>query len=316
MSVESTTLRATAGPDDAGQRADVVLSRHHPQLSRRVAKQLALEGRLRIDGEKAKPSHRLQAGEALELRIPVRPATTFELEVLRESDAFVYVAKPSGVHTVALRPEEPGCLATAVASAFPRTRESSDDPRESGAVHRLDQATSGVVAFAKTREAWLGARALFDRREVVKDYVARTHGEWPPRAPEGSLPSWLEPFEAPPPLEGLEASDASAFRVRAALGRGEAKRSVSVRLDGQRATTIVEQLTRAESLCLRLRLVTGLRHQARVHLAWLGLPIDGDPLYGGRPAPRLMLHAYQLDLSAGFDDETAVTAKLDRAFFE
>ena len=306
MSEEPSPLRVVATQEDDGARADVVLSRHHPQLSRRVAKQLALEGKLRIDGAKAKPSQRVEPGVTLELRMPAAEHAAIDLALLHESEDFIYIHKPSGLHTVALRPDEPGCLATAVAKAYPYTRDASEDPRESGAVHRLDHATSGVVAFAKTREAWLAARALFDRREVVKDYMARSAGTWPPVAPEGSLPSWLEPFEAPSALPGLAVDGDEAFRIRAALGRGEVRRSVAVRLDGQRATTIAQKVVSAESLCLRLRLVTGQRHQARVHLAWIGLPIDGDELYGGREAPRLMLHATKLGLSHPTSGESMI----------
>jgi 23S rRNA pseudouridine1911/1915/1917 synthase len=307
-------LVVIAGEADAGERADVVLSRHLPQLSRRVAKRLALEGKLRIDGHKAKPSDRVHPGEELRLRLPSSDAPALELDVLRETEDFVYVHKPSGVHTVALRPDEPGCLATAVARAFPGTRDASEDPRESGAAHRLDQATSGVVAFAKTREAWRAARDLFDQRKVVKDYIARSSHAWEPKLPQGALSSWFEEFEAPEALIDLPCVDGPALRIRAPLGRGEARDQVAVRLDGQRATTLLQRTTRGR--CARLRLVTGLRHQARVHMAWVGLPIDGDTRYGGLEASRLMLHAYQLDLSAGFADESPVCAPADAAFFE
>ena len=314
MTNDKEPLVAIVGESDAGERADVVLSRHHPQLSRRVAKRLALEGKLRIDGHKAKPSDRVRAGEELSLRLPSSDAPPLELDLLRESDDFIYVHKPSGVHTVALRPDEPGCLATAVARAFPQTREASEDPRESGAAHRLDQATSGVVAFAKTREAWLAARELFDQRKVIKDYIARSSHAWEPKLPEGALASWFEDFEPPEALIDLPCADGPALRIRAPLGRGESRDQVAVRLDGQRATTLLQRTTRGN--CARLRLVTGLRHQARVHMAWVGLPIDGDTRYGGLEAPRLMLHAYQLDLSAGFENERPVCAPPDASFFE
>ena len=306
MSGSKGQLELVAAASDAGERADVVLSRHHPQLSRRVAKRLALEGKLRIDGHKAKPSDRVREGAHLVLRLPDDDQAPLQLEVLRESDDFVYVNKPSGVHTVALRPDEPGCLATAVAKAFPGAREASLDPRESGAAHRLDQATSGVVAFAKTREVWEQARALFDSRRVIKDYLARCSRPWSPHLPEGALSSWMDEFEAPPPLLELTCAPGPALRVRAPLGHGSSRDRVSVRLDGQRATTLIQVVEGTR--CARLRLVTGLRHQARVHMAWMGQAIDGDTVYGGEVAERLMLHAYQLDLSAGFDAELPVRA--------
>jgi 23S rRNA-/tRNA-specific pseudouridylate synthase len=97
---------------------------------------------------------------------------------------------------------------------------------------------------------------------------------------------------------------------------------MAVRLDGQGATTLVHARGRApRGLVCELELLTGRRHQARVHLAWAGLPIHGDFRYGastpGRPgAPaRLCLHAARLDLSAAIPEEMPVTAAPDAGLF-
>jgi 23S rRNA pseudouridine1911/1915/1917 synthase len=85
---------------------------------------------------------------------------------------------------------------------------------------------------------------------------------------------------------------------------------VAVRPDGQPSRTTVGRPRRlaAERARCELVLHTGRRHQARVHLAHLGLPIVGDVLYGGPPSTRLHLHAARLDLSAAVPDEPPVAA--------
>lgn len=290
-------LVCTATPDDAGERADVVLGRRLAGLSRRAARALALAGHLRVDGRRAPPSHRVRAGERLELvppATPPGPAVT-EPELLASTAAFVYVAKPAGLHTHRLRPTDPPALADWVAARFPECAAAGPDPREGGAVHRLDRGTSGVVAFARTPAAHAAARVAFAAGRVHKRYLAVT--TCPEKHP------W------PPPAGPWCAVSGDQVDVTAPLGPGPERARVVVRATGQPAHTRVAPLARAGATASwSLELHTGRRHQARAHLAWLGLPIVGDILYGGPPAPRILLHAWTLDLSAAIADEPAVTA--------
>lgn len=288
---EPTRIAYQAQAQDEGERADVVLGRAVAGVSRRMARTLGLEGRLHIDGRKAKPSARVSAGMTLELEVQPEgePPT---LEVLAEDEHFVFVTKPSGVHTHGLRPGERATLSHAVGLRFPECRDASLDAREGGAVHRLDRETSGVVAFARSREAYERARAAFTVGEVRKRYRAVCLGAWPPSAPADALAGWLVETEH----EGEP-----AMMIRAPLGRGPTPQTVAVRLDGQRASTTVWQLEHSHGhVLVELSLLTGRRHQARAHLTYVGLPIAGDPLYGGVDGTRLHLHAVSLDLrSAG-----------------
>lgn len=290
-------LTCVAAPEDEGARADVVLGRRLPGVSRRVARELALAGRLQIDGVRAPPSRRVAAGERLSLQTSSPAAAHPALVVLALTPRICYVAKPAGVHTHRLRPDDPPALADWVAAERPECEAASIDPREAGALHRLDRETSGVVAFARARDVWLAGRAAFADARVRKRYVALTAcppGHLGPPAPG----PWLRP-------------EGDTLVISAPLGRGDARSRVAVRPDGAPALTRLTPLSppgprRAWSLDL----VTGRRHQARVHLAWLGLPIVGDDLYGGAPADRLYLHALRLDLSAAIADEVPVDAPL------
>jgi 23S rRNA pseudouridine1911/1915/1917 synthase len=324
--------------EDAGERADVVLGRRVPALSRRLARSLARAGKLRVDGRRSSPSTRVSVGARLELDLDLGPEHEHEgpqfeqLEVLALTERFVYVRKPAGVHVVALTPSQPGVLATVVAARFPECADASVDPREGGAVHRLDLPTSGVVAFARSREIWARARAGFADERVAKHYLAVSvcseQDDWPPRLPEGGLHGWIEPGPAHGftdslariiELEPANQLEQAPIRIRAALGRDGQKRSC-VSLDGRRASTVVQPLARINGYVLsHLLLETGCRHQARVHLAWLGRPIWGDSTYGptdGRTrASSIALHAFALDLSAVFVGEETVLASPPAGFW-
>jgi 23S rRNA pseudouridine1911/1915/1917 synthase len=332
---------------DVGERADVVLGRSIPGLSRRLARSLARAGKLRIDGRRSPPSTRVVVGARLELdlelgREPDTSESLEQLDVLTVTDRFVYVRKPAGVHVVALTPAQPGVLATLVATQFPECAAASLDPREGGAVHRLDLPTSGVVAFARSRELWLQARAGFADERVAKHYLAvslcPTDDEWPPPLPEGGLRGWIEPvhggLRGPAFAESVETIveidpsqrlERGSIRVRAALGRDGPQRSC-VRLDGRRASTVISPLARSRGYVLsHLLLETGCRHQARVHLAWIGRPIRGDVTYGPAADPHgvaermrsssIALHAFALDLSAVFVGEQTVFASPPAGFW-
>ncbi len=138
-------------------------------------------------------------------------------------------------------------------------------------VHRLDKEAGGVVLFAKTPEAHRFLNGAFELREVRKTYLALVHGRVMRR--RGTVDKPIREF--------------GSGRMGVDLARG--KPSVT--------EYEVEEKFEAYTL-LRVRPVTGRRHQIRVHLYSLGHPIAGDSRYGdpalrGR-APRLMLHALEI----------------------
>jgi tRNA pseudouridine32 synthase/23S rRNA pseudouridine746 synthase len=163
-------------------------------------------------------------------------------------------------------------------------------------VHRLDRDTSGVILAAKTAPAagFLG-RALMARR-VRKTYLALT-------APGG-----------PEPCQGV----IEAPLRRELIGREAYVRACAAEEpDAQAAVTRYRTLKSGPAGALvELSPRTGRMHQLRVHMAFIGAPIAGDPRYGGAmtvagaPAPRLMLHAAALAFPNPGGGETRITAPL------
>jgi len=163
-------------------------------------------------------------------------------------------------------------------------------------VHRIDKATSGLVLFAKDLGVHGGLTRQFAKRSADKAYLAVTRSTGLPG--EGVIE--------------LPLSAGRKGRVRIAAPRER------IRHDGDRwwvpdadlldtkrypSTTVIRTLwTDGEHTVLVARPVTGRRHQIRVHLAWIGHPILGDPLFGGKDEPRAYLHSWRLGLDAPWLD--------------
>lgn len=285
--------------EDDGCRADVVLGRRLPGLSRRVARDLGLAGLLRREGLRIAPSTRVRIGDRLSLWLGAASASSPAVDCLHETGDFVFVAKPRDLHTHRLRPTDPPALADAVAQRFPECASASPDPREGGALHRLDGATTGVVAFARHRAAWERGRQAI-AHTATKLYLALVDGT---RWPDAVVPH----HEPPPSIDLLRAWIANrelpGFDIEAAVeGRGT---RVRVGAPGAAARTRVWSFpTGRAPHCVVVQLVGGRRHQVRAHLAHVGWPLVGDAIYGSsatehRSDSVLMLHAIRLELGAG-----------------
>jgi 23S rRNA (cytosine1962-C5)-methyltransferase len=143
-----------------------------------------------------------------------------------------------------------------------------------GVHQRLDRDTSGLLLYARRREANAKLAAQFEGRKVKKTYLAAVEG-WPAGRAKARLEGDLAPDEG------------GTMRVVRPGTRG-----------AKRAVTLVRVLERrGPRALLELELETGRTHQARVQLAHAGAPIAGDALYAGPRAPRLMLHAAALSLA-------------------
>jgi 23S rRNA pseudouridine1911/1915/1917 synthase len=276
-------VRAVAGPEDAGQRADRWLSRCFPEFSRARIQTLMRAGRVTTAaGAPLAPDDRVSAGLAAEVRPLPRPEPAarpedIPLDVLYEDADLLVVNKPAGL-VVHPAPGHPGgTLVNALLHACPEMAGAGADALRPGIVHRLDRDTSGALVVAKTESAALALSRQFAGREVEKRYAALVHGE--PRPARGRIETVI----------GRSRSDRKKMSARVARGR--------------EAVTEYEVVERLGPLSLvAVRILTGRTHQIRVHMAHIGCPVAGDRAYG-RPAldrrlpappPRQMLHAEDL----------------------
>jgi 23S rRNA pseudouridine1911/1915/1917 synthase len=277
---------------------------------RAVVKAAFRAGQVRVHGRRARGSDPAQPGALVEIEVaeppgPPAPGPDLPLSILAESPRWLVADKPAGLATHPLLPGEGGTLANAVAAFRPECALASPDPREGGAVHRLDRETSGCVLFAKDREACDALRAQLAASTTEKVYLALVLG----RVAAGgvcSVPLAQRGGRVLPVLDELmeERLSKRAGRPRPAETHFEVERAFS------------------RHTLLRVRIVTGVMHQIRAHLAHLGHPVVGDVLYGGEAAAvtgfrRHFLHAALLVFERPEGGRARVESPLPRdlAFF-
>jgi 23S rRNA pseudouridine1911/1915/1917 synthase len=192
------------------------------------------------------------------------------------------VNKPAGISTVPFDDKERGTLDQMVAALLPRAR-GKGPPESLGVVQRLDKETSGVLVFARTFSAKKGLSGQLRARSMHRRYLALVHGTL----------------------------GARTFQTHLVKNRGDSLRGTSrFGREGQIAITHVEPLESfAEATLVACRLQTGRTHQIRIHLAEADHPIVGERVYvrdykgAWLPAPRPMLHAFELGFVHPLKDE-------------
>ena len=188
-----------------------------------------------------------------------------ELSILYEDDDLVIIEKPAGLLSV------PGRLPEHHDSAYYRVLEQFPNAK---ITHRLDMATSGILMFAKHRDAEVAVSKMFQARTVKKNYIALVQGKLP---------------------------DTGRIEVPLITDWENRPRQIVHFELGKQALTLYEHLEYDEAKDVSrvlLTPITGRSHQLRVHLQYIGHPITGDKLYHPEPTRsplgRMALHASYL----------------------
>ncbi|WP_432832112.1 RluA family pseudouridine synthase [Dactylosporangium sp. CA-092794] len=197
--------------------------------------------------------------------------------MILEDDAILVLDKPVGVSVMGERHESD------------LVRMAADAGERLFPVHRIDKVTSGVVLFAKDLSVHGGLTRQFNKRTVDKTYLAVTAPGGLPPAGRIDLPLSVgrkNRVRIAAPRESIAVKD-DTWSVPASAVFDTVPVYPSVTTFRVRAQT-------AERALLEAVPETGRRHQIRVHLAWIGHPIVGDPLFEKAPGGRTYLHSWRL----------------------
>lgn len=256
---------------DNTSRLDVFIASQIENASRSFVSTLCDQGKVSVNGKTIyKVSSKVHVGD--QVRVDYSEAKAVEvpdisLDILYEDDDCLVVVKPEGVltHSKGLFNPE------ATVSTFIRPYTTGMNDNRGGIVHRLDRVTSGLLICAKNEAALDWLQTQFSERKVKKTYIAVVEGEFDPPKALIDLPIERNPKKP------------QTFRVGA---------------NGKVAKTAYQVLSSIDTYSLvELSPETGRTHQLRVHMAYVGHPILGDLFYGGSPANRVYLHAYELELT-------------------
>ena len=261
------------------------------EFSRSRIQGLIENGCVDVNGQPAKKAGQtLESGFEVIVRIPPPAPTSLvaeeiPLDVIFENDDLIVVNKPAGmvVHPAAGHPS--GTLVNAVLGYEPDIEGIGGEERP-GVVHRLDKETSGLILMAKNERAHRWLQDQFRLRKVEKTYLALVDGK--PPTPAG--------------------------RVEAYIGRDPKQRKKMAIVSPSKGREAISEYKTLESFnkhtLLEFHPLTGRTHQIRLHCAFLGCPIVGDPIYGRRDSTleihRHFLHAAKLKITLPNEKQPSV----------
>ena len=250
--------------DRDGERLDVFLARMDETLSRSRVQRLIADGHVMVDGKTPKASQRLSEGSTVAVEMPEPEATDIlpeqiPLDILYEDEDVIVVNKARGMVVHPAAGVSRGTLVNALL-AHCKDLSGINGALRPGIVHRLDKDTSGVMIAAKNDAAHRSLAEQIQQKTAKRVYWAILTGNI---AEE----------------EGV---------IHGAIGRNpkDRQKMAVVRENGKDATTKFRVLERFGAYTLvECRLMTGRTHQIRVHMAYIGHPVVGDPKYGAKKCP-------------------------------
>ena len=269
------TLHIVAGPEDEGIRLDKFLSVRVEELTRSAAERLAEQGQVSSGGKTLDKKYRLRAGDAIEVILPepvgldILPEA-IPLDIRYEDADLLVVNKPKGMVVHPAAGHAGGTLVNALLAHCGDSLSGINGVIRPGIVHRIDKDTSGLLIVAKNDFAHQRLAEQIKEHSFTRMYEAVVHG---------NLKEDTGTVDAP-------------------IGRHptDRKRMAVTEKNSRHAVTHFEVLARYKGFThVRLKLETGRTHQIRVHMAYIGHPVAGDPVYGPKkPVPNLdgqCLHA-------------------------
>ncbi|MHC5268507.1 RluA family pseudouridine synthase [Enterococcus sp. LJL98] len=233
-----------------------------------------------LNGQTAMFHQIVQAGDQITLHLeaedyhyqPIHLGSAALIEVLYEDEHLILVNKPFGMKTHPNQPDETTTLLNHLAAYLAPSKQ------QPFVVHRLDKETSGAILFAKNPFVLPILGRLLEQKKIYRRYQAIVHGQ-------------------------LKRD--CIIEKKIGRDRHDRRKRVIDQKNGQPALTKVTvhqiESKQTQIYCV---LETGRTHQIRVHLASLGHPLVGDPLYQKQAAKRLMLHASEMHFIHPFTKET------------
>src|SRR5512139_1098182 len=263
------------------QRLDKFLVDCLPELSRSRIQNLIKDGLVLIDGALPRKAGQMLEGQAIvQVHLPPPEPSALipeaiPLDVIFENGDLLVVNKPAGMVVHPAAGHSAGTLVHAALAHAPEMEGIGGEKRP-GVVHRLDKDTSGLILLAKNDRTHRWLQDQFRLRKVKKIYLALVDGS--PPTPTG--------------------------RIEASIGRHPHQRKQMAIVQAAKGRAAITEYRALQAFpqhtLLEVHPITGRTHQIRLHMAFIGCPVTGDVIYGGRvpslPIKRHFLHAHRLTI--------------------
>ena len=270
-------IQVVISEEYVGQRIDKALPVILPDFTRSKIQSLIENKKILVNEEVVKSSYKLELDDEVtinivEVDLSVNPEN-IPLDIRYEDDDVVVINKEQGMVVHPANGHYSGTLVNALLYHFENLSKGSNEVRP-GIVHRIDKDTSGLLMVAKNDAAHEFLSAQLKDKTAYRRYIALVKGEIPHNEGE----------------------------IRAPIGRSNANRKeMAVVSEGKSAVTHFKVIERLHGYTLiECILETGRTHQIRVHMAYIGHPVEGDPMYGKRSSKLYnkgqLLTAYKLRL--------------------
>lgn len=258
-----------------GQRVDKFISEQVLELTRSHVQKLISDGQVLVDGKQVKANAKLKEGKIVTVELPppkelLLEAEEIELDIVYEDDCMLVVNKPQGMVVHPACGNYNGTLVNALLNHCKDGLSEINGVIRPGIVHRIDKDTSGLLLVAKDNEAHISLSEQIKAHTLTREYIALVYG---------NIKEDCGTIDAP-------------------IGRHNSDRKKMCVTDknSRNAVTHYTVLERHNGYCfVKCKLETGRTHQIRVHMAYIGHPVIGDPVYGPKkskfPEKAQLLHA-------------------------
>lgn len=253
--------RIVVDESNSNQRLDKFLSTYFSELSRSHIAKLIDDENCLVNKKVIKSSYKLKTGDVIEINIPEAKELEIEkedipLDIVYEDSDILIINKPQGM---VVHPANGHYEHTLVNAILHHCHDLSgiNGVMRPGIVHRIDKDTSGLICVAKNDKAHLSLAEQLKDHTMSRTYIALVKGVIIENTGEINLPIGRDPHN----------------RQKMAVTRSNSKEAI----------TYFKVLKRfSDHTLVECHLKTGRTHQIRVHLSYIGHPVEGDPLYSGR----------------------------------
>ncbi len=293
------------------KRLDIVVAKLFLGVTRAHAKKLIELGQVSVDDKIINSPHYKVPISAVSIKLEedatpsksIGDHSMIDFKVVYEDEDLIAINKPTGLVVHPGHGNWSQTLIDEIVKRYPAQREIVSETGRFGLIHRLDKDTSGLILISKTQKSLWWYSKQFAERRVEKFYIEVGFGRTDKFA-KGKI-VFIDNYVGRNPIERKKMSvfndieDDTRFNNRLL----------------RKASTQIEllQIRGNYHLCVA-RPLTGRTHQIRLHMAYIGLPIVGDRLYGGKQYKRLMLHAWRLNIASPKGKIITLSAEVDDEF--